>query len=372
MLLESGLGHAEFTTEPQFSSEGYEASAQWAERGNLWIEDAAQRTRKRRKRERNPNSLILCGHGVSLRIENGALVVRDGFTHYPQRRATYRYFRGDLVLPPRILLLDGSGTLSFDVLSWLAEQGVVLARISWTGEIATVASGRGYTADRDKVNWQLETRADETKRLAYAADLIRRKLANSITTLEASFMPSKAVARACTKALEGMERLLQVPANMGGIRAIEGECAALYFAAWNGLELNWIGTTRHPIPDDWRSFTSRSSIASGVKARNRHASHPVNAMLNYAYTVRQSQLQIEAIANGYDPMVGIMHHERKDASAFILDLIEPERPKIDATILDFVRNRSFSGADFVIRPDGVCRLAPQLARVIASLAVPAR
>ena len=33
-----------------------------------------------------------------------------------------RFFRGDLSLPSRIILLDGSGTISFDVLSWLAEQ----------------------------------------------------------------------------------------------------------------------------------------------------------------------------------------------------------------------------------------------------------
>jgi CRISPR associated protein Cas1 len=39
-------------------------------------------------------------------------------------------------------------------------------------------------------------------------------------------------------------------------------------------------------------------------AGNRNASHPVNAILNYAYAVLQSQIQIGAVAKGYDPTVG--------------------------------------------------------------------
>src|ERR1700730_11464069 len=41
-------------------------------------------------------------------------------------------------------------------------------------------------------------------------------------------------------------------------------------------------------------------------AGNRNAAHPINAMLNYAYAVLQSQIQINAVADGYDPTVGIM------------------------------------------------------------------
>jgi hypothetical protein len=48
--------------------------------------------------------------GMSLRVENGALLIRNGLSHYPQERETFRFFRGDLLLPSRIILLDGSGT----------------------------------------------------------------------------------------------------------------------------------------------------------------------------------------------------------------------------------------------------------------------
>ena len=339
----------------------------WAERSEFWSRTADIERPKRRLRQRNPAPLVLCGHGVSMRIENGALVIRDGFTHYPQRQAQYRHFPRDLDLPTRILLLDGSGTLSFDVLSWLAEQGVALARVKWSGEIATVASGTGYAADREKVAWQNETRGDNAKRLAFAADLIRQKVTASIATLEEHIPTSRAQAVAFDKARAGIARLAtETFDDLNAIFAIEGECASAYFAAWHGMPIAWTGEKRRPVPLGWQTYTGRSSLATGVKPENRNASHPINAMLNYAYAVKLAQMQIQAIADGYDPTIGIMHNGKRGNPALILDLIESQRPVVDAVILKLVRDRRFSAADFILRTDGVCRLSPQLARMIAT------
>jgi hypothetical protein len=49
---------------------------------------------------------------VSLKVDAGTLFVRNGFTPYPQKQETYRYFKGDADLQPRIIMLDGSGTVS--------------------------------------------------------------------------------------------------------------------------------------------------------------------------------------------------------------------------------------------------------------------
>ena len=102
---------------------------------------------------------------------------------------------------------------------------------------------------------------------------------------------------------------------------------------------------------------------------NRNAKHPLNAVLNYAYGVVASQVQIELIAEGYDPRRGIMHHDRKekDALAFVFDMIEPRRAGIDARVLNFIRTAEFTGVDFSTRADGVCRLAPQLARQVCQI-----
>lgn len=335
---------------------------EWAERCEHWVA-GAPRPAKRTRRERNTEPLILTGHGVSLRIDNGSLLIRDGFTHYPQKQREFRFFRSDLALPPRIVVLDGSGSISFDVLSWLAEQNVPLIRIDWRGNVVAVVSGSGFAADRDKVRWQEETRGDEEARVEFSAELVRRKLANSITTLNECLDPSASRNRALALAEKNIAQLrAKAPETISDLRLAESMCAQAYFRAWTGLTLNWVGTSRKPIPNDWRRFTSRVSLANGRKTKNQNASHPLNAMLNYAYGALQGRLQIRAAAEGYDPTIGVMHQGRRGAPAFAFDLMEPERPVVDRSILRFVSESAFHAADFTIRPGGVCRMNPEAAR----------
>ena len=101
-------------------------------------------------------------------------------------------------------------------------------------------------------------------------------------------------------------------------------------------------------------------------AGNRNAAHPVNAILNYAYAALESEIRIKAISDGYDPTIGIMHEGSDGSSKFIFDLMEPARPKVDRAVLDFVKGHVFDPADFVIRSDGVCRLNPEMARLVVA------
>jgi CRISP-associated protein Cas1 len=159
---------------------------QWHVRSQIWNGRAAKITGVRAKRERPRTPLILSGHGISLRIEGGSLTIHNGFTHYPQKQETYRFFKGELTIPDRIIILDGSGSISFDVLSWLAEQGVSLIRIDWRGEVVCVASRSGYAANPYRVQWQRETRNDENLRMEFSISKIILKIENSILTLEKS------------------------------------------------------------------------------------------------------------------------------------------------------------------------------------------
>jgi CRISP-associated protein Cas1 len=167
-------------------------------------------------------------------------------------------------------------------------------------------------------------------------------------------------------AYAGISRLEENPPEaIIELRALEANCAASYFRAWQGMPINWRGTSRRPIPDDWHLIEQRSSPFH--LAGNRNAAHPVNAILNYAYTVLESGLRIKAIADGYDPTIGVMHEGRDGSSKFVFDLMEPERPKVDRAVLDFVRATVFDPVDFTIRSDGVVRLNPQLARHVTHL-----
>jgi CRISPR-associated endonuclease Cas1 len=155
------------------------------------------------------------------------------------------------------------------------------------------------------------------------------------------------------------------PQTVDELRLLEARSAVAYFRSWHATSLLWRASSRHPIPDEWRTVGPRFTrvYASG----SRNASHPVNAILNYAYAVLQNQVQIKAVAEGYDPMLGIMHYDRDGTPAFVFDMMELERPKVDRTVLGFLKSDALHPADFTIREDGVVRLNPELARRVARL-----
>ena len=329
----------------------------------MWQNRLEKATARRTKRAKAYPALIFAGHGVSLEIHGGALEIRNGLTHYPQSRETYLFFRRDVDLPERIILLDGSGSVSFDVLSWLADQKVSLIRIDWKGDIVCVAGASGYSANPYRVQWQLETRGNPGLRNDFCRSLIAKKIEASIMTLEKSIRRSDKWERAMKSAYFALTRLEEnPPETITELRALEANCAASYFRSWVGIPIKWRGTSRRPIPDNWNSIGQRSSPYH--LAGNRNAAHPVNAILNYAYAVLESEIRIKAISEGYDPTIGIMHEGSDGSSKFIFDLMEPERPKVDRAVLDFIKTTVFDPADFTIRTDGVCRLNPEMTRMV--------
>ena len=70
-------------------------------------------------------------------------------------------------------------------------------------------------------------------------------------------------------------------------------------------------------------------------------------------------------------MLGIMHYDRDEAPAFVFDMMEPERPKVDRAVLAFLKSEALHPADFTIREDGVVRLNPEMVRRVAQMAAAA-
>src|ERR1700730_10588600 len=91
-----------------------------------------------------------------------------------------------------------------------------------------------------------------------------------------------------------------------------------------------------PISVQSRRVGARSDRGTQLfkLAGNRNAAHPVNAMVNYAYGVLESQVRIKSVAEGYDPTLGIMHESREGSSAFVFDMMEPEWSKVDRRTLE--------------------------------------
>ncbi len=335
----------------------------WADRGNYWQEKLNPVPQyKARKRRILHKPLVLSGHGIRLNVHCGTLLIKCGFTHYPQAREEYRLFPRDRQLPSRIVILDGDGSITFDALQWLSVQGVSLVQINWRGEISCIG-GANYAADPALVKRQIEIR-DNGEGFEFSKWLILKKIENCYDTIkeisgnspEAQLILQKIQAQAASLKKKS-------PASLSALLAVEGIAAAAYFRYWYTLPIRWKGLGRKPIPQEWLRIGSRI----GSNNSNQFALHPVNAILNYVYGVLENQVRAQVLTMGVDPTIGYMHSTGNNRPSLVFDLMEPLRPIMDRKVLEFVSQRTFSPEDFILNNNGICRLHPQFARYIVKL-----
>ncbi|WP_420331927.1 CRISPR-associated endonuclease Cas1 [Oceanicaulis alexandrii] len=341
-------------------------SGEWAERCRYWLEQYEASIPKRKRRERQAHPLILTGNGLSLRVNRGSLVIKDGLTHYPQEKKEYRFFPGQLENPPRIVLVDGSGEITLDALDWLAEQDIPLIRLKWDGRVVSVVGQTGYAADPGKAAWQTETRSNEAARVAFGVPLIRQKIKGTLENLIELFPASELQERAIMTAESVLEALdNEPPKTVSDLIGLEGKAANAYFRAWATMPIRWRARDRDAVPEDWLTYTSRSALRAKRVPSNRRATHPVNAMLNYAYGMLEIRTRIQVIADGCDPTRGIVHGDNASPrDTFVFDLMEPGRPVAERRLVEMLREHEFAKADFVVTSKGTCRVGPKLTRAL--------
>src|SRR5205807_7494021 len=105
--------------------------------------------------------------------------------------------------------------------------------------------------------------------------------------------------------------------------------------------------------EHWRSFGARVSPLTGSP---RLAVNPPNAILNYLYSVLESEARLAAAALGLDPGLGVLHVDTPARDSLASDLMEPVRPQVDSYLLDWITRRLLSRTWFSEQRDGNCRL----------------
>jgi len=334
----------------------------WRDRSEYWRNYREPKPGRRKKfKYREP--LILCGHGIRIRVDHGTLLIRDGFTHYPQESEEIRFFPGDPNLPDRIIILDASGAITFDAFSWMSNQKLALVQLNWRGQV-TFSGSSGFAANPKLVQWQCEIRNSQ-KSLQLTRRLIATKFDACSETLLAIFGNSDPIIKAITQISSWKRKVInpQEASSPGRILGFEGMAASIYYRTWHDLPLKWAGLWKRPVPATWSRIGARSM---SWQRESNNARHPLNTMLNYGYALLMSEVRTEIVSAGFDPSIGIAHRREGNRIPFVYDLMEPLRPIVDRKILGFALSNTFSPGDFTINRQGACRLNPQLAKAVAT------
>jgi CRISPR-associated endonuclease Cas1 len=306
-----------------------------------------------------PDAAGVCvadGFGVRVVVGRGALEVHDGVG--PHRRSR-RYDRATHGLR-RLVILNAAGIVSLDALRWCQALGVGVLVLGSDGT-AQLASTPRMTDDARLRRTQalapfepygLEvTRWLMSRKITGQGKLVRRRFGDEET---AETIGSLALAT------EGVETIDE-------LRQLEASAAALYFGTWSGrpeCSPTFATKDRRRIPPHWSRYEGRRSVLASA-ASNRKAERPVNAMLNYVYSLVEAEAILACQAVGLDPGLGIVHSDAKGRQSLALDLIEPVRPKVDAFVLDMVERRTFRKAEFAETSDGHVRLLAPLTHDLA-------
>ena len=213
-------------------------------------------------------------------------------------------------------------------LTWLSESGRFAARTE------TPMSGNVLLRVA-----QHAAACDEARTLEIAKYLAAGKLQNQKSALLRSARDASeedaAILREAARDVNAQIGYLPLAQTVDEVRGIEGTAARSYFSAFSFMLR---------VNRDFFDLQERT---------RRPARDPINAILNFAYTVLANDCASACQEVGLDPQVGFLHALRPGRSSLALDLMEELRPVIaDRAVITLINRSQLTPRDFTLHEGG--------------------
>ena len=306
--------------------------------------------------------VLVPGAYAALRVRGGALEIVHG-PHDDRRTIRIDI---DAEPKPHTVLFDSHGEfMTGEALRWCARYSVNLALPGDPGRLITMVESALETKSKTMTRMRdinpmiirAQCAADPVK---VAREIVRAKIGAEMKAT----IPDAAARK---REFEEWDIKLNSTRSVAEIMIVESRAAASYWRTFRneGLRERKNGN----LPRSWLRFAQRNKGAAFLG--NQHASHPINAMLNYAYIVEAGRLAKALAANGLCLSIGYLHSDKKGRNSLVWDAIEPLRPAIDAKVFAFVETHEFARRDFPQSGYNVHRLSRDVTQLLlhsASLA----
>ncbi|MDP3983690.1 MAG: CRISPR-associated endonuclease Cas1 [Acidimicrobiia bacterium] len=296
--------------------------------------------------------LVVDGYGIALKVNQGHLVAMDGVGRMRRSRRFPKAGHG----LERVVLLGSDGYLTLEAVNWLDHLRIPLIHVTADGRSVLSTTRLGLRDARLRRTQALAP--TEAIGFELSGFLLGRKIDGQVRV--ARMLGNSNAVDAIAERLEGAENLEQ-------LLLIEARVAAEYWALWETIPVRFVTRDETRVPESWLRFGTRSSPVSGRGPRL--AANPANAILNYLYALLEAETVLACHAVGLDPQLGFFHADTPARDSLAADVMEAVRPTVDRYILDLIGGHRFSRKDFAETPQGVCRLAPQLAHRLAETSI---
>jgi len=170
---------------------------------------------------------------------------------------------------------------------------------------------------------QLRLCDDTSRSLAIARKVVMGKIHHQMRVLEGWI---GADSRPFTEAMQSLRQSAKTASDIDQLRGWEGKAAHYYFEGlrrWLAPEWGFTARQYHPPPD------------------------PFNALLSFAYTLLQKDVEAKIQVVGLDSYLGFFHTLGYNRPALALDLMEEFRPIVaDVVVLALVRDGTITPNHF--------------------------
>jgi CRISPR-associated protein Cas1 len=312
------------------------------------------------RRREAPGVTIVDGFGARLRVERSELEAVDGIG--PQRRVR-RWARSDRSLRC-VIVTARSGSVSLDALRWVAGVGAALVVLDNSGVVFATTPRRLDDA-----------RLRRAQAIAAGTDVglgVARYLLDVLVRGRAQLARTRLSSPPVADTLDEMRTRLIDASDVDELRLMEMSAAALWWSAWDNVAIRWVAKDRRRIPTAWATWPGRVSALGGA-ADARHATHPVNALVNLGTRIAEIEATIAVSAVGLDPGFGVSHTDQPGRNSFVLDVLEGLRPTVEDLILELAlgpTSRPFLKRDFTEAATGELRVAAPFSHEFVELLTP--
>jgi len=287
--------------------------------------------------------LLLSGFGTSLRVSGHVLEVTHGAADRQETFAAHQ-------LPFDSVVIEGnSGTISFEAARFLAVHDIPVTFLRWDGSVLSTLLPRGPVAGELKLA-QFAAHNDPKRRVEIAQAILDVKLSKSVDLLRflSRFYPcdptpvEKEVARGPSAE--------SIPDLMGW----EGRTAVAYWSEFSKVV--------NRLWPEARFVTRKGKGKSWAQS----ATDPVNALLNFGYSLLEGRVRHAVNSVGLEPSVGWLHETAASKLPVVYDLQEPFRWLVDLSVIETIAGRQLDRAKDILTTENYhVRLRPHAIAVLS-------
>jgi CRISPR-associated protein Cas1 len=287
--------------------------------------------------------LVLSGYGTSLRISGHVLEVTNESEGHRETFAAHQ-------LPFDSVVVEGnSGTISFEAARFLAVHDIPVTFLRWDGSVLSTLLPRGPVAGELKLA-QFASHNNPRKRAEVARAILEVKLSKSVELLRflSRFFPCG------PKPVEAEVTRGPSAESISDLMGWEGRTAVAYWAEF--------GKVVNRLWPEARFVTRKGKGRSWAQS----ATDPVNALLNFGYSLLEGRVRHAVNSVGLEPSIGWLHETAASKLPVVYDLQEPFRWLVDLSVVETIAGRQLDRrGDFITTENYHIRLRPRAIAVLS-------